>query len=178
PAPEPASHSGNQRWQSLRLWDAESDAEGRPTPRSAAEATGPELPVNTQPALALVGRAPAGSLLDASEEEAERAVAGLTEVEDGPVGALEEDGADEPLLAEALGVDLVVDGDEPVPAPVESAMASAGARPTPLTPAPTPVPVAEYAAPPVTEAPLPPPVREGPRLVSDSRPWNAEPAPA
>jgi len=179
PADDPASRSGNERWQSLRLWDAESDGEERPATPSAAEATGPELPVNTQPALALVRSAPpTGSVLDASEEEAERAVAGLTEIEDGPVGALEEDGADEPLLAEALGVDLVVDGDEPVPAPVESAMASAGARPTPLTPAPTPVPVAEDAAPPVTEAPLPPPVREGPRLVSDSRPWNAEPAPA
>ena len=175
PAPEPASHSGNQRWQSLRLWDAESDAEGRPTPRSAAEATGPELPVNTQPALALVGRAPAGSLLDASEEEAERAVAGLTEVEDGPVGSLEEDGSDEPLLAEALGVDLVVDGDEPVPARASAAAPSGQARPTPvaaLTPVPAPEPIEE------TRAPLPPPVREGPRLVSESRPWNVDAAPA
>ena len=168
-APEPAeSRPGDARWKSLKLWDAESDAEGRPLTRSAAEATGPELPVNTQPALALVGRAPApavGNLLDASEEEAERAVAGLTEVDDGPV---EQDGEDEPLLAEALGVDLVVDGDEPVPEPLEAA--------------PTPVPMAEPiegARPaPMTAAPPAPPVREAPRLVSDSRPWNAEPGPA
>lgn len=179
PAADPESRSGDERWQSLRLWDAESDAEGRPVTPSSAEATGPELPVNTQPALALVrSEPPAGSVLDASEEEAERAVAGLTEIEDGPVGALEEDGADEPLLAEALGVDLVVDGDEPVPAPVESAMASPGARPTPLTAAPTPVPVAEPEdVPPAAQAPVPPPVREAPRLVSESRPWNVEPAP-
>ncbi|HEY1334089.1 MAG TPA: protein kinase [Myxococcaceae bacterium] len=180
PAADPAtSQSDSERWQSLRLWDAESDAEGRPVTPSAAEATGPELPVNTQSALALVrSAAPTGSVLDASEEEAELAVAGLTEMEDGPVGALEEDGADEPLLAEALGVDLVVDGDEPVPEPVSVAPASPDARPTPVTAVPTPVPVAEDAEPPVTEAPLPPPVREGPRLVSDSRPWNVEPAAA
>ena len=173
PAPEAAgSRPGNERWQSLRLWDAESDVDGPPRAQSAAEATGPELPVNTHPALALVGRPPApaaGSVLDASEEEAERAVAGLTEIEDGPV---EQDSEDEPLLAEALGVDLVVDGDEPVPE----------ARHTPVTPAPTPVPTAEpieEARPaPVTTAPTAPPVREAPRLVSDSRPWNAEAGPA
>ena len=178
PAPEPAaSRAGNERWQSLKLWDAESDVEGRPGTRSAAEATGPELPVNTQPALALVGRAPApavGNVLDASEEEAERAVAGLTEIEDGP-DVVEQDGEDEPLLAEALGVDLVVDGDEPVPEPL-------GTRPTSVTAAPTPVPTPEPiegARPaPVTTAPPAPPVREAPRLVPDSRPWNAEPGPA
>jgi hypothetical protein len=178
PADLATSQSDNERWQSLRLWDAESDAEGRPGTPSAAEATGPELPVSTQPGLALVrSAAPAGSVLDASEEEAELAVAGLTEIEDGPVGALEEDGADEPLLAEALGVDLVVDGDEPVPEPVNPAPDSLEARPTPLTAVPTPVPLAEDAQPAVAEAPLPSPVRDGPRLLSDSRPWNLEPAP-
>jgi len=102
-------------------------------------------------------------------------VAGLTEVEDGPVGSLEEDGSDEPLLAEALGVDLVVDGDEPVPARASAAAPSGQARPTPvaaLTPVPAPEPIEE------TRAPLPPPVREGPRLVSESRPWNVDAAPA
>ena len=166
-APEPpASRRGNDRWQSLKRWDAESDGEERPGTPSAAEATGPELPVNTQPALALVGRAPAptvGNLLDASEEEAERAVAGLTEVDDGPDDVVEQDGEDEPLLAEALGVDLVVDGDEPVPE----------ARPIPVTEAPTPVPTAE----PIEDGRLAP-VPTAPRLVSDSRPWNAEAGPA
>ena len=141
PAPDPAaSRAGNERWQSLKLWDAESDVEGRPGTRSAAEATGPELPVNTQPALALVGRAPApavGNVLDASEEEAERAVAGLTEIEDGP-DVVEQDGEDEPLLAEALGVDLVVDGDEPVPEPLGDQTPSVTAAPTPV---PTPEPI-------------------------------------
>jgi hypothetical protein len=145
------------------MWDEESDGSGSSEhPAAAAEATGPELPVNTQPALALVGRPTTspGSLLDHSEEEAEAAVAGLTEI-----GAGEEE-SDEPLLAEALGVDLVVDGDEPVPP---------SARPTPLPAALTPVPPAEPPrVAPVTAAPA----REIPRLVPESRPWPAEPRPA
>ena len=165
PATEPPAHPGTDRWQSLKQWDEESDAEGQPPApgeraSSAAEATGPELPVNTQPALALLGGAgprPSGNMLAASEEEAERAVAGLTEIE----APAEDPAGDEPLLAEALGVDLVVDGDEPVPQ-------------TPATPAAvTPVPAAE---PVVRESPRP--AREGPRLVSDSRPWATEPRPA
>jgi hypothetical protein len=184
-----------ERWSSVRLWDAESDAEGEgrgPRP-SAAEATGPELPVNTQPARALVGSVPPPPpvpSLDASEEEAERAVAGLTEI-DGPV--LEEDGNDEPLLAEALGVDLVVDGDEPVPEPVEVTPAAGSSIETsaspggpvpvsessvheisPLEATPTPVPAPE----PVSATPPPAQIRQVPRLVPESRPWNAEPGPA
>src|SRR5262249_20590495 len=82
-------------------------------PAAAAEATGPELPLGADPALTLAA-SHSSSPLDASEEEADRAVAGLTEIEDEVVSG---EGGDEPLLAEALGVDLVVDGDEPVPAP-------------------------------------------------------------
>jgi serine/threonine protein kinase len=184
-----------ERWSSVRLWDAESDAEGEergPRP-SAAEATGPELPVNTQPARALVGTVPPPppvSGLEASEEEAERAVAGLTEI-DGPV--VDDDGNDEPLLAEALGVDLVVDGDEPVPEPVEATpgagspveMPDVPGAPvpvsessvheiSPLAATPTPVPAPE----PVSATPPPSPIRQVPRLVPESRPWNTEPGPA
>ena len=162
PAEAPAPRPGSGRWRSLKMWDEESDVSGSPEhSAAAAEATGPELPVNTQPALALVGRTPppAGSILDHSEEEADAAVAGLTEI-----GGAEE-GTDEPLLAEALGVDLVVDGDEPVPA---------SSRPTPM-PALTPVPAAE---PPGVAPVTAPPVREIPRLVPDSRPWPSEPRPA
>jgi serine/threonine protein kinase len=203
PASTDASRQEGERWSSLRLWDAESDAEGEeraPRP-SAAEATGPELPVNTQPARALVGSVPPPPVsgLAASEEEAERAVAGLTEI-DGPV--LDEEGHDEPLLAEALGVDLVVDGDEPVPEPVGATPAAgspvSGTSPVPATP--TPVPVSEssvheisplaatptpVAAPEPVESPrhpasaTPPPssIREVPRLVPESRPWNTEARP-
>ncbi len=185
-----------ERWQSLKMWDEESDLEGpspapggapASTPVAAAEATGPELPVNTQPALALMGsprpRTPP-SVLEASEEEAERAVAGLTEIEDRPDAVAEDEVGDEPLLAEALGVDLVVDGDEPVPAPEAAPtpeLEHSGRQAPLVTPMTvTPVPVAEPPARPrpVTAAPAPP-VREGPRLVSDSRPWatDARPSP-
>jgi serine/threonine protein kinase len=184
-ASEPPSRPEGKRWQSLKMWDEESDLEGPPEPGeaptsapvTAAEATGPELPVNTQPALALMGsdrpRTPP-SVLEASEEEAERAVAGLTEIEDPPAVVAEDEVGDEPLLAEALGVDLVVDGDEPVPA---SRLEQSGPRVTPVTV--TPVPVAEPPARPrpATADPTPP-VREGPRLVSDSRPWATESRPA
>jgi len=194
-ATEPPARPGTERWQSLKMWDEESDAEGRPrvpgeaspsAPVAAAEATGPELPVHTRPALALLGssrpRSPA-SVLEASEEEAERAVAGLTEIEDRPEALADDEVGDEPLLAEALGVDLVVDGDEPVPAPAEAAPHEPGPsgreapRVTPVTV--TPVPAAEPPVWPtsVTAAPTPP-VREGPRLVPDSRPWATEPRPA
>ncbi|HEY1909139.1 MAG TPA: protein kinase [Myxococcaceae bacterium] len=188
PAESPPPRPGSGRWRSLKMWDEEADTSGsaeRSGPAAAAEATGPELPVNTQPALALVGRRPAasGSLLDHSEEEADAAVAGLTEI------GGEEEGSDEPLLAEALGVDLVVDGDEPVPA------SRASGRPTPSPAALTPVPVAEPPAQessraPATSTPTPvpepprvtpvtaSPVREIPRLVPDSRPWPAEGRPA
>jgi len=121
--------------------------------------------VNTRPARALVQSVPPPppNVLAASEEEAERAVAGLTELEDRPeaeVEAADEEGVgDEPLLAEALGVDLVVDGDEPVPVastsasrPVETPSPAGSASPTP-------------------------PVREVPRLVPESRPWNTEARP-
>jgi hypothetical protein len=204
PASTDASRPEGERWSSLRLWDAESDSEGEeraPRP-SAAEATGPELPVNTQPARALVGSVPPPPVagLAASEEEAERAVAGLTEI-DGPV--LDEEGHDEPLLAEALGVDLVVDGDEPVPEPVEATPAAGSpvsgtsavrATPTPVpvsessvheispmaatpTPGSAPEPVETPRAAPVSATPPPSPIREVPRLVPESRPWNTEPRP-
>jgi serine/threonine protein kinase len=178
-----ASGSGNDRWSSLKLWDAESDAEGTPGPTpAAAEATGPELPVNTRPARALVQTVPPPprGVLEASEEEAERAVAGLTELEDGPEVAGEEGVGDEPLLAEALGVDLVVDGDEPVGA--SDPAAPEASRPMPVPPTSTPVPSAkpgETPRPsPASPAPAVPPVREVPRLVPESRPWNTEPRPA
>jgi serine/threonine protein kinase len=190
---EPPSRPEGERWQSLKMWDEESDLEGPPAPGeaptsapvAAAEATGPELPVNTQPALALMGstRPRTPSVLEASEEEAERAVAGLTEIEDRPSVVAEDDVGDEPLLAEALGVDLVVEGDEPVPAseavpPSELEQSGRQApRETPVTI--TPVPVAEPAARPrPVAAGQTPPVLEGPRLVSDSRPWATEPRPA
>ncbi|HET9158286.1 MAG TPA: protein kinase, partial [Myxococcaceae bacterium] len=167
-----ASRPEGERWSSVKLWDAESDSEGEAPgarPAAAAEATGPELPVNTQPARALVGTPrPPGGMLDPSEEEAERAVAGLTEIGGGPEVVVDAEGNDEPLLAEALGVDLVVDGDEPVPEVVSS---------TP-TPVPGPEPVDTPRPAPVTAAPPPPPVREVPRLVPESRPWNSEPRPA
>ena len=182
PAATDTARPGGDRWSSLKRWDAESDAEGAPpdagrsATAAAAEATGPELPLDTQPARALVSKAPppTGSVLDASEEEAERAVAGLTEVDDVPVAG--EEGNDEPLLAEALGVDLVVDGDEPVPEAVEASPASdSSACPTPVPP---PEPVENPHPSPATSASPLPPVREIPRLVPDSRPWNTEPRPA
>ena len=163
----PPARSGSDRWRALHLWDADESADvptPSPEPAAAAEATGPELPVGVDPALTLAAR-DSGSPLDASEEEADRAVAGLMEVEDEVVG---EEGGDEPLLAEALGVDLVVDGDEPVPV---SPPAEATA-PKPVTPRVVAVPD------PPRETPLPVvPVREGPRLVPDSRPWATEPRP-
>ena len=167
PAAEaPPARSGSNRWRSLHLWDADESAKtagAPPEPAAAAEATGPELPLGVDPALTLAAR-DAGSPLDASEEEADRAVAGLTEIEDGVVG---EDG-DEPLLAEALGVDLVVDGDEPVPAPPAAEVTP------PASEAPRVVAVPD----PPQQAALPvQPVREVPRLVPDSRPWAAEPRP-
>jgi hypothetical protein len=121
---------------------------------------------------------PPGGLLDHSEEEAEAAVAGLTEI-DGPGTVAGEEEGDEPLLAEALGVDLVVDGDEPVPAEeLEAASSDREApRPTPVSTPEPPVREAPRDAP-VTAAPASPPVREVPRLVPDSRPWEAEPRPA
>ncbi len=185
----PASASGSDRWRSLKLWDAE--AAPSPGPAAAAKATGPELPLNTEPALALLGSAPpppsTGAALDPSEEEAERAVAGLTEVDDGSELVAEERG-DEPLLAEALGVDLLLDGDEPVPERAEPAAGQAsqpGVAPEaprvvperPVRDGPRPIPVT---ATPGSEAPatVSPPVREGPRLAPESRPWATEPRPA
>ncbi len=175
PAPQPpADRSGSDRWRSLKLWDAESDPQEHPPalaepapppgPAVAAEATGPELPLNTEPALALLGSAPPppADALEPSEDEAERAVAGLTEVEEASELVAEE-GGDEPLLAEALGVDLVVDGDEPVPERTASGGQPSGLVPMPEQPAPSPAA---------------PAVREVPRLVPDSRSWATEPKPA
>gem|GEM_PF-393806 len=176
PAPAP----GSERWRALRLWDADETVPEAPvevplpeTGGASAEATGPELPLGAGPALGVPGSAPprnGAPGLEHSDEEADRAVAGLTEMESG---------GDEPLLAEALGVDLLVDGDEPVP---------------PRTEAPAPEPVRElpHALPPpapparevlrpaaVTAAPaaLPPVAPAVPRLVPDSRPWAPEPRP-
>jgi serine/threonine protein kinase len=188
PASEaPPPRSGSNRWRSLKLWDAQTDGRERAPatagsappsgPAVAAEATGPELPLNTQPALALLGSAvpPPTGALDPSEDEAERAVAGLTEVEDAAEVVDVADG-DEPLLAEALGVDLLVDGDEPVPERARSAEQASGPEAVPETPRVVPVPEE-----PAQQTARPPPassVREVPRLVPDSQPWAAEPKPA
>jgi serine/threonine protein kinase len=175
-----AGPPGSDRWSSLKLWDAESDSEGGepgarpPAPAAAAEATGPELPVNTQPARALVGTpSPTSGALDPSEDEAERAVAGLTELVDGPGPTVAGEVTDEPLLAEALGVDLVVDGDEPVPEPAE--VTAQAARPTPVS---GPEPVESPDPSPATSTSPSPAARDLPRLVPDSRPWKSEPQPA
>ena len=120
---------------------------------------------------------PPAAALDPSEEEAERAVAGLTELDDGPGAPAEGEGSDEPLLAEALGVDLVVDGDEPVPETGEATPApEQSAREATPTPVSSPEPVETTR--PASSAPAAPPVREVPRLVPDSRPWSSESRPA
>lgn len=184
-ASEAPAQPGSERWRSLRLWDADGsgpEEEAFPAPpevaestgrAASAEATGPELPLNTEPAFALVEHAqPPPERIDgpgASDEEAEHAVAGLTELAAVP----ESDGRDEPLLAEALGVDLVVEGDEP--APVRSAPHETAAE-TPREPprvVPVPAPPPEAPSPQVTGAPA----RDAPRLVPDSRPWASEPPP-
>ena len=181
----PSPRSGSDRWRSLKLWDADADGPepdgAAPGPAAAAEATGPELPLNTEPALALLGSAPTPSpagVLDASEDEAERAVAGLTEDEAGPQRVGEEPG-DEPLLAEALGVDLVVDGDEPGSVP--EAPRAAPDQPVREAPRPAPASAAPGSSPPseqpASPSPTLPPVREVPRLVPDSQPWATEPKP-
>ena len=162
-AEAPATVSGSERWQSLRLWDADEAGDHEPGPPAAAEATGPELP------LGALLQASRSSALEHSDEDAERAVAGLTEVDQGS------EAGDEPLLAEALGVDLVVDGDEPVPATLASPtpqpsaalprVVAVPAPPTALVPPPPPAP---------TPGPLPvPSVRE----VAESKPWATEPRP-
>jgi serine/threonine protein kinase len=164
PPEAPPARSGSERWRSLRLWDADESTPAAPERAAAAEATGPELPVGVEPVQSLRARAGTEtptSPLGASEEEADRAVSGLTEIADELV---DEEGGDEPLLAEALGVDLVVEGDEPVPetvAPARSEAAPAASE----APRETPRPAA------------PVPVREVPRLVPDSRPWATEPRP-
>ena len=188
PAAPPEPRTGSGRWRSLRLWDADETSPEEPAsaprevplpePRAAAEATGPQLPLSTDPDLAVLRGAPPprnGAVgLEHSDEEAERAVAGLTEMEDGP-GPAEEDAGDEPLLAEALGVDLVVEGDEPVPVRTETPAVSEPNRTVP----PLEPPVREVARPtPVTAAsPIPSVAPAVPRLSVDSRPWAAEPRP-
>src|SRR5262249_57202003 len=84
----PTARSGSDRWKSLRRWDADESAPTEvPLPPSAAvaaHATGPELPVGARPALSLVGsRGSAGNgtgHLGHTHEEADRAVAGRTEI--------------------------------------------------------------------------------------------------
>ncbi len=175
--PGRSDSAGSVRWRALRLWDADESGPDEqapapapaPEPAAAAEATGPELPVRREPALALVDTAalPRNGVsgLEHPDDEAERAVASLIEVDEGSELSVEGDG-DEPLLADALGVDLLIDGDEPGPA----AAAEADALPPPLREVPRPT--AD------TPPPVAAPVREAPRLVPDSRPWATEPRPA
>src|SRR5262249_4797224 len=92
PAAEAPARSGSDRWRALRRWDAaESSAESAPTevpiPPSATvadQATGPELPVGARPALALVGSGgpPGNGRGELTDEETDRAVAGLTEIDE------------------------------------------------------------------------------------------------
>ena len=68
PAAPPEPRPGSGRWRSLRLWDAdETSPRSRPPPRArsrcrspvrAAEATGPQLPLSTDPDLAVLRGAP------------------------------------------------------------------------------------------------------------------------
>jgi len=173
--PARSDSAGSGRWRALRLWDAdESDTdEQAPAPApapgpAAAEATGPELPASREPAPVVVADAAPPSNgaggLEHPDDEADRAVASLFEVDEGAELSVEGDG-DEPLLADALGVDLVVDGDEPGPA----AATEAAAVPPPLQEVPRP---AADTPPPVAV-----PARDVPRLVPDSRPWATEPRP-
>ena len=172
PSADPIPRFG--RWRALRLWDADESVPGEQRPAAPAEPAPPRprarAPVSREPALALVDTAEpprngAGGL-EHPDDEADRAVARLIEMDDGPALTVEGVG-DEPLLAEALGVDLVVDGDEPVPArrryrPQRSPRARrpGGCR------------SAAAAVCPVAASPVvPTPVREVPRLVPESRPW-------
>ncbi|MGZ6070302.1 MAG: hypothetical protein ACXWK8_03745, partial [Myxococcaceae bacterium] len=189
PVAPPEPRPGSGRWRALRLWDADETVPEDPAaaprevplpePRAAAaEATGPQLPLSTDPDLGVLRGAPpprngAGGL-EHSDEEAERAVAGLTEMED-VSGLAEEDEGDEPLLAEALGVDLVVEGDEPVQVRTDTpAVGEPNRTVPPLAP-----PVREVPRPtPVTAAPQIPSVAPAvPRLSPESRPWAPEPRP-
>ncbi len=193
PPAETRPVSGSGRWRALRLWDARETPPGErgtapaevplpDTARPAAEATGPQLPLaagGSPPVRGDASPARNGSgPLEHSDEEADLAVAGLTEMEDGPALAEGEPG-DEPLLAEALGVDLLVDGDEPVPT-----RAQVSATPAePLRETPRGLPPAEPSAGQVPR-PVPAAVAGGPASlrevtrVPDARPWATEPAPA
>ena len=96
-------------------------------------------------------------------------------MEDGP-GPAEEDAGDEPLLAEALGVDLVVEGDEPVPVRTETPAVSEPNRAVP----PLEPPVREVARPtPVTAAsPIPSVAPAVPRLLGGLAPVGRRAAPS
>jgi len=158
-AASPAAESAHPaeevpRWRSLRLWDAGEGSEEDPASAAAPEALAPASPAEAD-ALAHPGP------LQPSDEEADHAVAGLVE-SGGPDGA-----TDEPLLAEALGVDLMVEGDEPVSAP--PAEAGLAAPPPPEPPAREAPRIAALAD---TVRREPPPVAE------PSRPWATGPRPA
>jgi serine/threonine protein kinase len=195
-AEAPAARPGSDRWRALRRWDENESGAGTsgsaptevPLPPSATvadHATGPELPVGAKPALALVRSPEAGSNgtggLEHTEEEADRAVAELTEVGE---QSGSESGSDEPLLAEALGVDLVIEGDEPVPEPM-AADTNPGAGSAPGTPAAGAHPLPPAAKPrDISSVPIPvtplrdaPPAAAASRATAESRPWATEPRP-
>ena len=128
PEPRPTG-SGSGRWRALQLWDAD---ESVPVehPATPAEVPLPEAPAAAARATTAEPPRNGAGGLEHSDEEADRAVAGLTEMEDGPA-LTDEEVSDEPLLAEALGVDLVVDGDEPVPARAQVPATAEPAREAP-----------------------------------------------
>ena len=178
---EDAGQENGARWRALQLWDREQgateEAPGAPQARSDAA----RLDDGTSDA----DRARAQAAAEDAELLAAVDQALDARTVDGPEVAIAagEEPHDEPLLEDALGVDLVIDGDEPVARAAAEGAAEAelvsdpepAVTPEPGAPAPLP---GEHPAPAMAAAPEPPPLvpwASGPRSAPFRRVLDAPP---